>query len=90
MTNFITSIELQQASEHDYRQLIQAMKKASFTADHNNTTAGSLTFRRKAKTDIREIIDTVVRVVSATGRKFSFTVTKEVTTSPATSGQYLS
>jgi hypothetical protein len=77
MTNFIASVELQQAGAEDYKQLILAMKKKSFIADKNNKASGNLTFRRQANIDIKEVIDMVLNAASSTGRKFSFTVMKD-------------
>ena len=77
MTNFIASVELQQAGAEDYRQLILAMKKRSFIEDKNNKTSGNLTFRRQAKTEIKEVIDAVLNAAASTGKKFSFTVMKD-------------
>lgn len=77
MTHFIASVELQQAGAEDYRQLILAMKKRSFIEDKNNKTSGNLTFRRQAKTEIKEVIDAVLNAAASTGKKFSFTVMKD-------------
>jgi len=77
MTNFIASVELQQAGAEDYKQLILAMKKRSFIEDKNNKTSGNLTFRRQAKIEIKEVIDAVLNAAASTGKKFSFTVMKD-------------
>ena len=77
MTNFIASVELQQAGTEDYRQLIQGMKQQSFVADNNNKTSGNLTFRLRSGKEIKDVIDTVLKLAAATGKQFSFTVMKD-------------
>jgi hypothetical protein len=77
MTNYTTRVELHQAVEEDYRQLTLAMKNESFIADKSNKTSGSLTFRRQAGLDIKEVINAVQKAASSTGKKFSFTVMKD-------------
>lgn len=77
MTNYTTRVELHQASAEDYRQLIRAMKKEAFITGKDGAVTGPVTFKKRGKVEMREVINAVVKAAASTGRKFSFTVMKD-------------
>jgi hypothetical protein len=77
MTTFTARVELLNAGPKDYDRLQSEMKKETFTAAGNKASDGHVEFKCKDKGSIREVIDSVLRAASKTGRKFTFTVMKD-------------
>jgi hypothetical protein len=76
MTTFTARVELLNAGPKDYDQLQSEMKKETFAAG-NKASDGHVEFKCKDKDSIREVIDSVLRAASKTGKKFTFTVMKD-------------
>jgi hypothetical protein len=79
MAKFITSINLQEATDRDYAKLSQELKKYFFSpANKPGKSLGSpLVFNSAESNSLLDTTTAVTRAASATGRKFSFTVIRE-------------
>jgi hypothetical protein len=82
MTRFITTIQLHDAGEADYRKLQTELKKKSFkeVKKHAIKNDGILTRRdeyyQEGNISIQDVTDSVLKAAAATGRKYSFTIMK--------------
>lgn len=86
MPTFSATIELHDASEDDYSTLDSALRKETIRSDKRN----SLNYVNKALDNFRkasyliqgslgiqDVINSVLKAASQTGKKFSFTVVKK-------------
>jgi hypothetical protein len=83
MSKFITSINLQEATERDYAKLSQEMKKNSFNPvseiKFNSISRFPSTFVFNSISN-KSLVDTTMVVslaAATTGKKYSFTVIRE-------------
>jgi hypothetical protein len=83
MARFITRIQLQQATEDDYKSLQKELNRESFKSS-KNTTAKSKTsigtngeFSLEGNITIQQVTHAVVKAVSKTGKKYSFTIIRD-------------
>jgi len=78
MAKFITSINLQEATERDYAKLSQELKKYFFSpANRPGKSGSSLVFNSAESKSLLDTTTAVTRAAATTGRKFSFTVIRE-------------
>jgi hypothetical protein len=79
MAKFITSINLQEATERDYAKLSQELKKYFFSpANRPGKSSGtSLVFNSSESKSLLDTTSAITRAAATTGRKFSFTVIRE-------------
>lgn len=82
MAKFITHIQLQDADEKDYDILLKEFEKESFkieehAAKSNAYITGKGAFSREGNITLLEVTDTVIKVASLTGKKYSFYILKD-------------
>lgn len=79
MARFITTIQLHNADEKDYKTLHAELKKESFTESNRisgkNKVEGKEEFNREGNNiTLQDVTDAVLRAASKTGKKYSFTI----------------
>lgn len=78
MARFITTIELHNADEKDYRTLNTELKKESFTENKNvkgrKIQPGKEEYNREGNITLQDVTGAVLRAAGKTGKKYSFTI----------------
>lgn len=73
MPKFVTTIQLHDADESDYSKLYRELAKSK------GYITGKGEYRQEGDVTIQEVTDTVFRAVTKTGKKYSFTITRNNT-----------
>ena len=81
MPKFITTIQLQDASEKDYATLSAELAKESFKDEKHAAKSEAYitandTFSREGDITLQQVNDALFRAVSKTGKKYSFFVVR--------------
>lgn len=76
MARFITTIQLHDADEKDYKKLNNELKKKSFVETRHYTSPRKDEYNREGNITIQDVTAAVVRAASQTGKKYSFTIIK--------------
>ncbi len=87
MAKFITTIELQGADEKDFEKLNNSLEKESFKGIHPlplksddlHTLKGQC--KRAGRITLQDVSRSVLKILSRTGKKYSFTIIKSKTLS---------
>lgn len=79
MARFITTIQLHNADETDYKKLHTELEKASFRGKkypdkRNDGLTGKIEYNREGNVTLQEVTDAVLRAAAKTGKKYSFTI----------------
>jgi len=83
MAKFITRIQLEQASESDYKSLQKELTNASFKSIRKSTAKSKLPipeneeFSLEGNINIQQVTHAVVKAITRTGKKFSFTIVRD-------------
>jgi hypothetical protein len=82
MARFITTIQLHNADENDYKTLNAELKKASFVESkryfgkRKSDLPAKEEYNREGNVTIQQVTDAVLRAAAKTGKKYSFTVVR--------------
>lgn len=84
MPTFVTTIQLHDADESDYDKLYNELAKSSTKKGKDAVKSkGYITdkieYKQKGDVTIQEVTDMVFRAVTKTGKKYSFTITRNNT-----------
>ena len=84
MPKFLTTIQLHDADESDYNRLYNELaknstKKGKHVVNSIGHITGKIEYKREGDVTIQEVTDTVFRAVTKTGKKYSFTITRNNT-----------
>jgi hypothetical protein len=85
MSKYITSISLQEATERDYAQLSQEMKRNSFSPVNEikfnkaSRNVSTFVFNSVGNKSLLDTTTVVSLAAATTGKKYSFTVIREKT-----------
>jgi hypothetical protein len=79
MPKFITTIQLHDAEEKDYKQLNTELKRKSFISINElsateKSKARKEVFNREGNVTLQDVTDAVVRAAANTGKRYSFTI----------------
>lgn len=77
MARFITTIELHNADEKDYKTLNIELKKEYFTeskAKSKKIQPGKEEYNREGNITLQDVTGAVLRAAGKTGKKYSFTI----------------
>jgi hypothetical protein len=79
MARFITTIELHNADESDYKRLHTELEKASFRGKkypgrRRDGLTGRKEYNREGNVTLQEVTDAVLKAATKTGKKYSFTI----------------
>ena len=84
MPTFVTTIQLHDADESDYNKLYNELtkkstKKGRHAVQSKRYITGKIEYKQEGDVTIQEVTDTVFRAVTKTGKKYSFTITRNNT-----------
>ena len=74
MARFITTIQLHDADERDYKQLNNELKKKSFIETKRYESPRKEEYNREGNITLQDVTAAVVSAATRTGRKYSFTI----------------
>lgn len=79
MARFITTIQLHNADETDYKKLHTELEKASFRGQKHpgkqrDVPAGRREYNREGNVTLQQVTDAVLKAAIKTGKKYSFTI----------------
>lgn len=84
MPTFVTTIQLHDADESDYNKLYKELTKGSLkrkkhAIKNKGYSTGKIEYKQEGDVTIQEVTDAVSRAVTKTGKKYSFTITRNNT-----------
>jgi hypothetical protein len=76
MARFITTIQLHDAEEKDYKTLGNELKKKSFIETRRYDSPRKEEYNKEGNVTIQDVTAAVVNAAKRTGKKYSFTIIK--------------
>lgn len=74
MARFITTIQLHDADEKDYKNLDNELKKKSFIETKHYRNPRKEEYNKEGNISIQDVTAAVVSAAKRTGKKYSFTI----------------